>query len=87
MAKVKMLRVTIILECTSSFRNYIKKASAGMYNTPSRLELKKFCPYCCKHTIHGEIKKYIKLSACISIFILRRRIMLVSIYMYVYINQ
>nr|YP_010038251.1 ribosomal protein L33 [Gynochthodes parvifolia]QIV26195.1 ribosomal protein L33 [Gynochthodes parvifolia] len=26
-------------------------------NTPNRLELKKFCPYCYKHTIHGEIKK------------------------------
>ncbi|KAM0065980.1 putative photosystem I [Helianthus debilis subsp. tardiflorus] len=27
------------------------------HNTPNRLELLKFCPYCYKHTIHGEIKK------------------------------
>nr|YP_010926846.1 ribosomal protein L33 [Melocactus glaucescens]WKK45451.1 ribosomal protein L33 [Melocactus glaucescens] len=27
------------------------------HNTPSRLELRKFCPYCYRHTIHGEIKK------------------------------
>nr|YP_010251292.1 ribosomal protein L33 [Gentiana haynaldii]QTW90851.1 ribosomal protein L33 [Gentiana haynaldii] len=27
------------------------------HNTPNRLELRKFCPYCYKHTIHGEIKK------------------------------
>nr|UFK62119.1 ribosomal protein L33 [Betula nigra] len=27
------------------------------HNTPSRLELIKFCPFCYKHTIHGEIKK------------------------------
>nr|YP_009436500.1 ribosomal protein L33 [Cyphia dentariifolia]ATG26775.1 ribosomal protein L33 [Cyphia dentariifolia] len=26
-------------------------------NTPNRLELRKFCPYCYKHTIHGEITK------------------------------
>ncbi|KAK9660947.1 hypothetical protein RND81_O173700 [Saponaria officinalis] len=27
------------------------------HNTPHRLEFRKFCPYCYKHTIHGEIKK------------------------------
>nr|ATG26578.1 ribosomal protein L33 [Cyphia bulbosa var. bulbosa] len=26
-------------------------------NTPNRLELRKFCPYCYKHTIYGEITK------------------------------
>jgi len=66
MAKGKDVRVTIILECTSCVRNDIKKESAGIsryitqknrHNTPSRLELRKFCPYCYKHTIHGEIKK------------------------------
>ena len=25
-------------------------------NTPERIELNKFCPYCAKHTIHKEIK-------------------------------
>nr|YP_010575500.1 ribosomal protein L33 [Corydalis platycarpa]UZM11221.1 ribosomal protein L33 [Corydalis platycarpa] len=27
------------------------------HKTPSRLELRKFCPYCYKHTIHQERKK------------------------------
>ncbi|RHN44952.1 50S ribosomal protein L33 [Medicago truncatula] len=27
------------------------------HNTPSRLKLRKFCPFCCKHTIQVEIKK------------------------------
>nr|UPX00875.1 ribosomal protein L33 [Potentilla anserina] len=68
MAKGKDVRVTVILECTGCVRNRINKdkESTGIsryitqknrHNTPSRLELKKFCPYCYKHTIHGEIKK------------------------------
>nr|YP_009695840.1 ribosomal protein L33 [Hydrostachys imbricata]YP_009695925.1 ribosomal protein L33 [Hydrostachys goudotiana]QEJ82608.1 ribosomal protein L33 [Hydrostachys imbricata]QEJ82693.1 ribosomal protein L33 [Hydrostachys goudotiana]QEJ85748.1 ribosomal protein L33 [Hydrostachys sp. CF-2019] len=68
MAKGKDVRVTVILQCTSCVRNGINenKASMGIYryitqknrhNTPNRLELKKFCPYCHKHTLHGEIKK------------------------------
>nr|YP_010174646.1 ribosomal protein L33 [Salvadora persica]QSJ55433.1 ribosomal protein L33 [Salvadora persica] len=66
MAKGKEARVTITLECTSCVRNDINKESTGIsryitqknrHNTPSRLELRKFCRYCYKHTIHGEIKK------------------------------
>lgn len=66
MAKGKDVRVRVILECTSCVRNGVKKESTGIsryitqknrHNTPSRLELRKFCPYCYKHTIHGEIKK------------------------------
>nr|YP_010447655.1 ribosomal protein L33 [Lactoris fernandeziana]DAZ89789.1 TPA_asm: ribosomal protein L33 [Lactoris fernandeziana] len=67
MAKSKESRLKVILECTSCVRNgFDKKKSRGISryitqknrnNTPSRLELKKFCPYCYKHTIHGEIKK------------------------------
>nr|YP_009582193.1 ribosomal protein L33 [Bixa orellana]QBK83728.1 ribosomal protein L33 [Bixa orellana]QGS65370.1 ribosomal protein L33 [Bixa orellana] len=71
MAKSKDVRVTIILECTSCVRNgvnvnNVNKESKGIsryitqknrYNTPNRLELRKFCPYCYTHTIHGEIKK------------------------------
>nr|ALI92031.1 Rpl33 [Emmotum nitens] len=65
MAKGKDVRVTVILECTSCVRND-NKVSTGTsryitqknrHNTPNRLELRKFCPYCYKHTIHGEIKK------------------------------
>nr|YP_009442127.1 ribosomal protein L33 [Emmenopterys henryi]ATN40351.1 ribosomal protein L33 [Emmenopterys henryi] len=66
MAKGKDVRVTVILECTDCSRNSVNRVSTGIsryitqknrHNTPNRLELKKFCPYCYKHTIHGEIKK------------------------------
>nr|YP_009383426.1 ribosomal protein L33 [Samanea saman]APA33542.1 ribosomal protein L33 [Samanea saman]QGA86947.1 ribosomal protein L33 [Samanea saman] len=66
MAKGKDIRIGVILECTSCVRNSVDKKSTGIsryitqknrHNTPSRLELRKFCPCCCKHTIHGEIKK------------------------------
>lgn len=71
MAKRKDARVTVILECTSCIRNSGKKVSTGIsryitqknrHNTPNRLELRKFCPYCYKHMIHGEIKKQIEPS-------------------------
>nr|YP_010999113.1 ribosomal protein L33 [Boopis anthemoides]WPM92931.1 ribosomal protein L33 [Boopis anthemoides]WVH38786.1 ribosomal protein L33 [Boopis anthemoides] len=68
MAKGKDVRITVILECTACVRNgvNVNKASTAIsryitqknrHNTPNRLELRKFCPYCYKHTIHGEIKK------------------------------
>ncbi|YP_247620.1 ribosomal protein L33 (chloroplast) [Cucumis sativus] len=65
MAKGKDARVTVILEGLVC-RNGVNKQSIGIsryitqknrHNTPSRLELRKFCPRCYKHTIHGEIKK------------------------------
>nr|YP_009544169.1 ribosomal protein L33 [Kadsura coccinea]YP_009545743.1 ribosomal protein L33 [Kadsura longipedunculata]YP_009920108.1 ribosomal protein L33 [Kadsura interior]YP_010158363.1 ribosomal protein L33 [Kadsura ananosma]YP_010158445.1 ribosomal protein L33 [Kadsura heteroclita]UJH18157.1 ribosomal protein L33 [Schisandra propinqua subsp. sinensis]AWY13667.1 ribosomal protein L33 [Kadsura coccinea]AYO99479.1 ribosomal protein L33 [Kadsura longipedunculata]QCS25107.1 ribosomal protein L33 [Kadsur len=66
MAAGKDVRVRVILECTSCAQNGANKKSPGVsryiteknrHNTPGRLELRKFCPYCYKHTIHGEIKK------------------------------
>jgi large subunit ribosomal protein L33 len=66
MAKGKDVRVRVILECTSCVRNGVIKEVPGIsryitqknrHNTPSRLELKKFCRYCNKHTVHGEVKK------------------------------
>nr|YP_009973510.1 ribosomal protein L33 [Oxalis corniculata]QNH92962.1 ribosomal protein L33 [Oxalis corniculata] len=70
MAKGKDVRVRVILECTGCVQKDSNKESKGKskgisryitqknrHNTPSRLELRKFCPYCYKHTIHGEIKK------------------------------
>nr|YP_009382982.1 ribosomal protein L33 [Albizia odoratissima]APA32833.1 ribosomal protein L33 [Albizia odoratissima] len=66
MAKGKDIRIGVVLECTSCVRNSVNKKSTSIsryitqknrHNTPSRLELRKFCPCCCKHTIHGEIKK------------------------------
>nr|AIN75561.1 ribosomal protein L33 [Campanula americana] len=65
MAKSKDIRITIILECTTCVRKgAANKASTGIsryitkknrHNTPNPLELRKFCRYCYKHTIHAEI--------------------------------
>nr|YP_002905082.1 ribosomal protein L33 [Picea sitchensis]YP_004891258.1 ribosomal protein L33 [Larix decidua]YP_004891728.1 ribosomal protein L33 [Picea morrisonicola]YP_008082806.1 ribosomal protein L33 [Picea abies]YP_009185698.1 ribosomal protein L33 [Picea glauca]YP_009232232.1 ribosomal protein L33 [Picea jezoensis]YP_009331787.1 ribosomal protein L33 [Picea crassifolia]YP_009331860.1 ribosomal protein L33 [Picea asperata]YP_009456442.1 ribosomal protein L33 [Larix sibirica]YP_009522197.1 ribosomal len=66
MAKSGDVRVTITLECTSCTQDSVYKRFPGISryttrknrrNTPIRLESNKFCPYCYKHTIHGEIKK------------------------------
>nr|AGE93219.1 ribosomal protein L33 [Calectasia narragara] len=66
MANGKDVRVRVILECTSCVRNSINKEPTGIsryitqknrHNTSGRLELRKFCRYCHKHTIHKEIKK------------------------------
>ena len=66
MAKSKDARVIVILECSSCVQKGVNKESPGIsryttkknrHNTSGRLELRKFCPYCRKHTIHGEIKK------------------------------
>nr|ACH47379.1 ribosomal protein L33 [Geranium macrorrhizum]ASY02685.1 ribosomal protein L33 [Geranium macrorrhizum] len=69
MSKGKAARVRVVLECTICVRNGLnknkKKDSPGIsryitqknrHNTSSQLELRKFCPHCFKHTIHGEIR-------------------------------
>nr|QWW92048.1 ribosomal protein L33 [Lejeunea sp. 17-8794] len=64
MAKSKEIRVIINLECIECEQNFEKSQGISRYstqknrrNTPMRLELKKFCSYCGKHTTHREIKK------------------------------
>nr|YP_010939087.1 ribosomal protein L33 [Aleuritopteris squamosa]WLF85363.1 ribosomal protein L33 [Aleuritopteris squamosa] len=66
MARSKDVRVTIALECTSCIRKKTDGKSTGISryttrknrrNTPTRLELKKYCFYCRKHTSHKESKK------------------------------
>nr|YP_009032906.1 ribosomal protein L33 [Diplopterygium glaucum]YP_010377624.1 ribosomal protein L33 [Diplopterygium chinense]AHA59692.1 ribosomal protein L33 [Diplopterygium glaucum]QYC92986.1 ribosomal protein L33 [Diplopterygium chinense] len=66
MTKGKDARVTIALECTSCTRKKTGDKSPGIYryttqknrrNTPTRLELKKYCPYCYKHSIYKELKR------------------------------
>nr|YP_010411728.1 ribosomal protein L33 [Lophophora diffusa]URP30822.1 ribosomal protein L33 [Lophophora diffusa] len=66
MAKGKDARVKVILECTACVRKSVNKESRGLsryitqknrHKMPSWLELRKFCTYCYRHTIHGEIKK------------------------------
>ena len=64
MAKSKGTRLVITIECTECRLNKIKRSEGisrytsmkNRKNTPERIELKKFCPYCNKHTIHKEIK-------------------------------
>lgn len=64
MAKTKGTRIIITLECTECRTNPEKRSNGvsryatkkNRKNTPSRLEIKKFCPYCNCHTIHKEIK-------------------------------
>nr|YP_009269917.1 ribosomal protein L33 [Neottia acuminata]ANT72825.1 ribosomal protein L33 [Neottia acuminata] len=66
MTKSKDIRILVILECTCCVQKGVNKESPGIsryitqknrHNTSNRLELKKFCRYCLKYTIHGEIKK------------------------------
>nr|AND48310.1 ribosomal protein L33 [Eosphagnum rigescens] len=65
MAKNKDVRITITLECTDCAQDSEKKKKGvsryttrkNRRNTPIRLELKKYCPFCGGHTIHKEIKK------------------------------
>nr|YP_010924102.1 ribosomal protein L33 [Dasyphyllum popayanense]WKB10861.1 ribosomal protein L33 [Dasyphyllum popayanense] len=65
MAKGKDVRIPVLLECTACVRNGVNVnkgisryiTQKNRHNTPNRLELRKFCPYCYKHTIHVEIKK------------------------------
>lgn len=66
MAKNKGSRIIITLECPCrNNNNIIKKRKTGIFryttcknkkNNPTRLELKKFCPYCNNHTLFKEIK-------------------------------
>nr|YP_010376777.1 ribosomal protein L33 [Adiantum malesianum]UPV69542.1 ribosomal protein L33 [Adiantum malesianum] len=66
MAKNKDARITIALECTSCIRKETGEKSAGICryttrknrrNTPTRLESKKYCFFCRKHTSHRESKR------------------------------
>nr|UNJ15628.1 ribosomal protein L33 [Cyanidiaceae sp.] len=64
MAKSKAARIHVNLECIACKSN-LQKRSTGVSryittknrkNNPSRMELKKFCPYCNIRTIHKETK-------------------------------
>ena len=46
------MRVKITLRCNEcKQRNY-----NTMKNSPDRLEMNKYCPFCRKHTVHTETK-------------------------------
>ena len=50
------MRVKITLACTEcKQRNYNTKKNKK--NSPDRLEMKKYCRFCKKHTVHRETKK------------------------------
>ncbi|ACI18408.1 50S ribosomal protein L33 [Dictyoglomus thermophilum] len=49
------MRVVITLACTEcKERNYTTEKNKK--NDPDRLELRKYCPRCRKHTIHREVR-------------------------------
>ncbi len=49
------MRQTITLACTEcKRRNY--STTKNKRNTPDRLELKKYCKFCRRHTLHRETK-------------------------------
>ncbi len=53
--EVKRMRDSITLECTEcKQRNYV--TDKNKKNTTDRVELKKYCKFCKKHTVHKETK-------------------------------
>ena len=55
MASKKDVRPTITLACSDcKERNYTTEKNRR--NDPNRIEVKKFCPRCRKHTLHRETK-------------------------------
>ena len=49
------MRVKVTLACTEcKQRNYVSKKNKK--NDPDRLEMKKYCKFCKKHTLHKETK-------------------------------
>lgn len=50
-----IVRTRITLECTEcKQRNYDNEKNKK--NNPERIEVKKYCPFCKKHTLHKESK-------------------------------
>ena len=59
--KSKGNRVQVILECTEHKASGMPGTSRyittkNKKNTPDRLKLNKYCPFCRKHTVHDETK-------------------------------
>ncbi len=49
------MRVNSLLACQEcKRRNYATEKNKK--NTTSKIELKKYCPFCSKHTVHKETK-------------------------------
>lgn len=56
MAKNKGVRITITLEYKSEDGVYRYTTTKNRRNSPSKLELKKYCPITKKHELFKEIK-------------------------------
>ena len=53
--RCRYMRVKITLRCNEcKQRNY--NTMKNKKNTPDKLELNKYCPFCRKHTVHTETK-------------------------------
>ena len=53
--RCRYIRVKITLRCNEcKQRNY--NTMKNKKNTPDKLELNKYCPFCRKHTVHTETK-------------------------------
>jgi len=49
------MRIKVSLQCSECKRkNYV--ATKNKRTSKGKIELKKYCPYCKKHTIHKEVK-------------------------------
>ena len=49
------MRTMVTLACTEcKRRNY--NTNKNTANNPERMELKKYCPWCRKHTVHKETR-------------------------------
>jgi len=54
-SKKKDIRPVIILACNEcKERNYVTEKNRR--NDPNRMEFRKYCPRCQKHTLHRETK-------------------------------
>lgn len=52
-----MMRITVQLECTEcKSRNYVTTRKREQGGAQKRLELRKFCKRCRKHTVHRETR-------------------------------
>lgn len=62
MTKIKSIRKLITIECINCRKNLLSKGisryltSKNKKNMSTKLEIKKYCKYCLKHTLHKEVK-------------------------------
>ena len=57
------MRNAVTLACTEcKQRNY--QTNKNKKNNPDRIEMKKYCKFCKKHTLHRETKYAIPLQQC-----------------------